>query len=239
MKSIPFVLMLMLTVAVATSHAADAGLTTVLERLGIDRDAELLRPAPLPGFLEVTRGMQVLYVSSDGAFVINGDILAVGTETNLTEKRRADIRRERLRSVPESETLLVPARAPAVTRVIVFTDVDCPYCLALHRRHDELLQRGVEIQYLFYPRSGPASASFDQAVAVWCSEDRLEALDRALRGENVPEADCAHPVRRHYELARALELKGTPAVITVDGTVKYGMHSAEDILELLGGPGGQ
>lgn len=235
MKSIPIVLMLMLTMAVATSHAADARLTAVLEWLGIDRDAEHLRPAPLPGFLEVTRGMQVLYVSSDGEFVINGDILSIGTETNLTEKRRADIRRERLRSVPDSDTLLMPARAPAVTRIVVFTDVDCPYCLALHRRHDELLQRGIEIQYLFYPRSGPASASFNQAVAVWCSENRLAALDRALRGASLPEADCAHPVRRHYELARELELKGTPAVITADGTVKYGLHSAEDILQHLGG----
>ena len=236
MKRIPFILMLMLAVAVATSHAADAGLTTVLERLGIDRDAEHLRPAPLPGFLEVTRGMQVMYVSTDGGFVIKGDILSIGTETNLTENRRADIRRTRLQSVPDSKTLLVPARAPAVTRITVFTDVDCPYCLALHRRHDELLRHGVEIQYLFYPRSGPASASFDQAVAVWCSKDRLAALDSALRGARLPEADCAHPVRQHYELARELELKGTPAVITADGAVKYGMHSPEEILEYAARP---
>jgi thiol:disulfide interchange protein DsbC len=223
----------MLTLSFATSHAAEAGLPAVLERLDIDPDSEHLRPAPLPGFLEVIRGMQVLYVSTDGGLVINGDILSIPTETNLTERRRAAIRRERLQAVSDDETLIVAAQGPVVTRIVVFTDVDCPYCLALHRRHEALVRHGVEIQYLFYPRSGPASASFEQAIAVWCSHDRLAALDSTLGGASLPKAQCTHPVLKHYELARELELKGTPAIITADGTVRYGMHSPEDILELI------
>ena len=235
MRFIPLVLMFMLTLAVATSHAASPGLAAVLERLGVDPDGDRLRPAPIPGFLEVTRGMQVLYVAADGGLVINGDILSIATETNLTEKRRGNIRLDLLARIPMGETLVAPARRPTVARVIVFTDVNCPYCLALHRHHEELLEQGIEIQYLFYPRSGPESASFEQAVAVWCSADRLAALGRSLRGEELPAAHCDNPVRRHYELARELELKGTPAVIATDGIVKYGLYSPEDILNFARG----
>lgn len=235
MKFIPFVLLFVLTLAVATGHAASPGLAAVLERLGVEQNGDRLRPAPVPGFVEVTRGMQVLYVAADGGLIINGDILSIATETNLTEKRRGNIRLDLLDRISEDETLVAPARVPTVARVIVFTDVDCPYCLALHRRHEELQQQGIEIQYLFYPRSGPESASFAQAIAVWCSSDRLAALGNSLRGEELPEADCENPVRRHYELAQELELKGTPAIIAADGTVKYGLYSPEDILNFARG----
>lgn len=235
MRLTPFVLMFVLTLAAATSRAVEPGLVNVLERLGVDRDAEHLQPAPIPGFLEVRRGMQVLYVAADGGLVIHGDILSITTETNLTEKRRGEMRRELLDRVPDDETVIVRPSLPAVARITVFTDVDCPYCLALHRRQDELLQQGIEIRYLFYPRSGPASTSFEQAVAVWCSDDRLAALGEALRGTKLPGGHCTNPVRRHYELARKLELKGTPAIIAADGSVQHGAYSPDDILEFAQG----
>jgi len=233
MRSIPLILMIVLTLAATTNHAAGEGLEMVLERLGVREDAGSLPPAPIAGFVEVTRGMQVLYVSADGGLVINGDILSVATETNLTENRRARIRRDRLAAIPDDETFVVPPAVPAVERITVFTDTDCPFCLRLHQQRDELSRRGIEIQYLFYPRSGRTGASFDQAVAVWCSDDRLSALDRALGGATLPRVDCANPVLRQYELARDLELKGTPAVITADGNVHYGLYSARDIVALV------
>jgi len=129
------------------------------------------------------------------------------------------------------ETITVPATVPGVTQVLVFTDTSCPYCAALHHRRNDLLGKGIAIQYLFYPRSGPDSESFRQAVAVWCSKDRLAALELALGGVSLPEAHCDNPIAEHYELARELGLLGTPAVITRDGTVRYGVVPAEAILD--------
>ena len=231
MKAI--VLLLGTLLAVAAGPSAAAGLDNVLEQLGVDTPPEALAPAPIPGFLEVARGTQVLYVSSDGKLVINGDILSLDSETNLTEMRRGAIRREMLRAVPADARVALPAIGPKLARVIVFTDMDCPYCALLHRQHEALQRHGIEIHYLFYPRSGPDSASFDQAVAVWCSKDSLAALDSALDGNTLPQTDCPNPVLQHYELARELELKGTPAVITADGTVRYGLHRPEEILRIV------
>jgi thiol:disulfide interchange protein DsbC len=235
MRIVPFMLMAMLTLTAVTSRATRVDLEAVLKKLDVSENAQALPPAPIPGYVEVTRGMQVLYVSADGELVINGDILSTRTKTNLTENRRANIRRERLQSIADDETLIVPASAPTIARIIVFTDTNCPYCLRLHQRREELSGQGIEIQYLFYPRSGPGGASFDQAVSVWCSDDRLAALERALGGSPLPRADCVNPVLQHYNLARELELKGTPAVITTDGDAQYGLYSSRDIIAFAQG----
>jgi thiol:disulfide interchange protein DsbC len=51
-----------------------------------------------------------------------------------------------------------------------------------------------------------------------------------LGGTTLPPADCDNPVRAHYALAEALDLKGTPAIVTEDGRVHYGVVSAGEIL---------
>ena len=119
-----------------------------------------------------------------------------------------------------------------MSQVLVFTDTSCPYCARFHEHRDELLQQGIDIHYLFFPRSGPGSESFRQAVAVWCSNDRPAALGLALRGVTLPQAECDHPIAEHYDLARELALLGTPAVIAADGSVRYGLVSAEVILDV-------
>lgn len=195
----------------------------VLEQLGVETAADELATAPIRGFKEIVRGMQVLYISDDGRLLINGDILSVAGESNLTERRRAQTRLELIAAIPLEDRLVVPARGERRGRMVVFVDTDCTYCRLFHERAPELASGGVEIHYLFYPRSGPAGKSFSQAVSVWCAEDRVAALGRVLSGSVLPAAGCNNPVLRHFELARGLELKGTPAIISGDGAIRYGL----------------
>jgi len=234
-------LLLTLLLAAMTGDAGDVRdqpqLRAVLDQLGVQADPHTLLPAPIPGFLEVLRGTQVLYVSTDGALLIDGEILSVASETNLTENRRAAVRRELLAGIPEAARIVVPATGPTRATISVFVDTNCPYCLVLHRQQQALSQDGIEIQYLFYPRSGPSGESYAQAVAVWCSRDRNTALRRALTGETLPAADCRNPVASHYALAKRLELKGTPAIVSEFGAVNYGIRSAQQVLDAVEPPG--
>ena len=175
----------------------------------------------------------VLMLTLAAALSAAADSGHIEKEDRHSEAQRAANRRALLQAIPESDTLLIPASVPTVARIVVFTDTDCPYCALLHQRHELLSQLGVEIQYLFYPRSGPLSASFDQAVAVWCSNDRVAAIGRVFQGAELPVTKCTHPVMEHYELARKLNLLGTPAVISADGSVHYGLPSRDDVLDLL------
>lgn len=127
------------------------------------------------------------------------------------------------------DAITVPSTTPTRSHIYVFTDTGCPFCSRLHRDKAALLQRGIAIHYLFYPREGPGSESFRQAVAIWCSDDRIAALDRAMHGFELPGANCKNPIQQHYELARELELLGTPAIVTEFGGLMYGMPTAKQM----------
>jgi len=225
-------LCLLSTGALGAEPLVSQRLQTVLDQLDIDIDSQSLKPAPIKGFLEVVRGMKVLYVSVDGRLLIDGDVLSLDDRSNITEQRRDETRLELLAGISPHERIIAPASGETHGRITVFVDTNCLYCIKLHKQGAELARRGVEVQYLFYPRSGPASDSFAQAIAVWCAADRLAALDAVMHGSTLPPVACDNPVLQHYELARRLELRGTPAIIFADGTIRYG---ALPISELLAG----
>jgi thiol:disulfide interchange protein DsbC len=184
--------------------------------------AEELRPSPIPGLYEMMRGTDVAYVTNDGKYVIAGDLYDLKSNDNLSETRRRDARLKMLSDIPESEMLVFAPRDPKYT-ITVFTDVDCGYCRKLHSQIAEYNRLGMRVRYLFYPRSGPQSESWDKAVEVWCSPKRTEALTRAKRGEELKAKPCGRsPVERHYDLGQAFALRGTPAIILPSGEMLPG-----------------
>jgi len=232
MKICTFLLSVCLVTAALSAELSPrhTRLNDVLAQLDVDTPVEKLVPAPIPGFLEVVRGTQILYVSEDGGMLIDGDILSIETETNLTEKSRARVRRELMATIPADERIVVPAAGEVRARIAVFADTDCPYCFKLHRDAAEYSEQGIEIEYLFYPRSGRKGDTWSQAEAVWCAPDRIAAIGVVLAGGSLPQRGCDNPVAAHYELAMALGLKGTPAIVTESGRLHYGVLTADEIL---------
>ena len=72
------------------------------------------------------------------------------------------------------ERIVFAPEAPDYT-VSVFTDVECGYCRKLHEDIAEYNRLGIAIEYLAFPRMGPASEDFSKMVAVWCASDRRAA----------------------------------------------------------------
>lgn len=132
-----------------------------------------------------------------------------------------------LATVPAQQRIVVPAIGATLAHLVIFVDTDCPYCRQLHELADAITRRGIEIDYLFYPRSGPTADSYGQAIAVWCAADRLAALEKVYTGEELAAATCDNPVMAHYELALELGLKGTPAIVTPDGVIAYGVPNRD------------
>ena len=153
------------------------------------------------------------------------------TKNVLAKRTRSDNLAGQLLTVPPEQRIVIPAVGATLAHLVVFVDTDCPYCMKLHSLSDTITEHGVEIHYIFYPRSGPSADSYFQAVAVWCSTDRLATLEKAFRGEQLPAANCDHPVMAHYALALKLGLKGTPAIITPDGVIAYGVPSLDRLAD--------
>ena len=194
---------------------------------------EDFRPSPLPGVYEYARGADILYVSADGKFALAGDMYDIANETNLSEKRRREARLALIAKVPENQMVIFGPREAKHT-VTVFTDVDCGYCRKLHSEIARYNQLGIRVRYLFYPREGPDSESWDKAIAVWCSANRNEAMTRAKKGEKIGNPKCAsNPVAKDYELGQDVGLRGTPTIITASGELLPGYVSPDMLIKRL------
>jgi thiol:disulfide interchange protein DsbC len=184
--------------------------------------AEDLRPTPISGIYELTRGTDIAYVTTDGKYAISGDLIDLAANDNLTETHRRDLRAKLIGAIPESQMVVFGPRDPKYT-VTVFTDVDCAYCRQLHSQIGEYNRLGIRVRYLFYPRSGPNTESWTKAEQVWCSSNRNEALTQAKLGTALKAKTCPNnPVARDYALGRDFDLKGTPAIVMANGELLPG-----------------
>ncbi len=193
---------------------------------------EEIEKTPIGKLYEVVIGGRIYYVSEEGRYLVRGDVIDLKRKVNLTEARRKAIRKALLSQIRDEETIIFSPDHPRHT-VTVFTDVDCGYCRRFHAQIDEYLKRGIRVRYLFYPRAGKASNSYKKAVAVWCAENRQEALTRAKRGEPIAMRSCPNPVDRHMALAEKFGIEGTPMLVLEDGTIIPGYVPPERLAQFL------
>ena len=180
--------------------------------IGITR----IRRSGAPQLYEVLLGTDIVYVTTDGRYLLHGDLIDLKARANLSEERRMLVRRDLIQDIPPQEAVTFAA---ANTRhdVYVFTDVSCGYCRQLHRDMAELNRLGIAVHYLAYPRAGPDSPAFRDMESVWCSDDRQQAMTVAKAGGQVAAKTCENPVRKQYELGRELGVGGTPAIYLKNG----------------------
>lgn len=193
---------------------------------------ENVTPSAAPGLYQVQQGQQFGYVTRDGRYFIHGDMIDLVTGEEITEQLRGASRAAVLKQFGPDEVIEFAPKNPKYF-ITVFTDIDCGYCRKLHAEMKQYNDLGIGVRYLFYPRSGPNTPSFDQARSVWCSGDRREALTQAKRGAHIKPMSCPNPVQRHYEAGEALGINATPTLVLPDGEMVRGYVRAEPLLARL------
>jgi thiol:disulfide interchange protein DsbC len=192
-------------------------------------DPENINPSPIDGWYTIQQGSTVAYVTDDGRYLLQGDLIDLESQVNLTEQSRNKVRRDLMATFGDDKTILF---SPAEVKhtVTIFTDVDCTYCRRLHSQIDEYLDEGIQVRYLLYPRNGPASKSWSTSEEVWCAEDRSEALTAAKLDRGFESTQCdASIISDHYGLGRDIGLSGTPAIVLQDGTLIGGYLPPEQL----------
>ncbi|KRG69648.1 DsbC family protein [Pseudoxanthomonas dokdonensis] len=203
----------------ATAGSAESNVRNALKGLEPNLSVDYVGKAPLPGFQEVIAGGQLLYISDDGRYLVQGGIVDLKEKKDLTGESRAlsSFRVNLLKSVPTSERIVFAPPNPKYT-VSVFTDVECGYCRKLHSEIGELNKQGIAVEYLAFPRMGLGSKDHKEMISVWCADDRKQALTDSKNGKPVPTRDCTNPVSKEYALGQRIGVSGTPAIYAPDGT---------------------
>jgi thiol:disulfide interchange protein DsbC len=229
----------MASVAVSTPPATPENTVrqTIL-KLVPKAQIQSVTPAPMPGFYQVIASGHLVYVSADGKYVMNGDLIDAVKGTSLTEDAWANYRKAELAKVPTADRIVFGPKNPKYT-VTVFTDVTCPYCRVLHEQIDAFNKEGISVQYLAWPRTGVVgddgklTATYNEMVSIWCSADRNDAFTAAKKGREPKAATCTNPVKDEFDLGLKLGVTGTPAVYAEDGTQIGGYLSPADMLKAV------
>jgi thiol:disulfide interchange protein DsbC len=216
----------------AAAEGEDAKVRAAIQSLVPGATIDSIADAAMPGFYEVSLQGQIVYVSADGRYLLQGSVYDIATKTDLTEATRAVQRRTALKTLGPDKRIAYAPSSPKHT-VTVFTDIDCGYCRRMHQQMPEYNKLGIAIEYLFFPRAGAGSESWDKAVSVWCASDRALALTEAKAGKELDKKECRNPIEEEYALGNKIGVNGTPAVITADGSQVGGYLPPEQLLQRL------
>jgi len=231
---IPLAFAAVATFAQAAEKPEDAATRKALQGLlSPQAKIDAIEESPLPGYRQVVVGPQMLYVSDDGKYLLQGNLYDTTTKRDLTSARLAVDHKKKLDAVPAAKRIVFAPAEKAKYKITVFTDIDCGYCRKLHSQIAEYNKRGIEVDYLFFPRSGLNSPSYDKAVSVWCAKDRNAAFTAAKAGKTPAPAKCDNPVGDEFKLGTQVGVDGTPTVFTADGTKIGGYLSPDQMLAKL------
>ena len=188
---------------------------------------------PLPGIFQVIANSEVFYASSDGHYLIHGDLLDL-TKNKATINQTAEIRKKiwlkALSDININEMIVFSPPVAAMKNFItVFTDVDCLFCQRFQQEINKITDLGVEVRYLAFPRQGLGSDSYNKAVSIWCSDDPKSMMTISVHGAIPPSKSCDAPIAKHYALGRKLHIQGTPTIIFADGTMSAGYKSPDEL----------
>ncbi|MBS0583184.1 MAG: DsbC family protein [Proteobacteria bacterium] len=217
--------------ATAPASGEEKVVRDALARLAPTMKVEAVAKSDLPGFYEAVVGNgQVVYVTGDGKYLVQGEVYDVAQKASLTGRAQATIRLAALKTLPQSKRLVFAPANPKHT-VTVFTDVDCPYCRQFHKQIAAYNQVGIAVEYVLFPLSIHPGAD-KKAEAVWCAQDRNSAYTAAMNGQDPGKKTCANPIAETTALAMKIGIGGTPTILNENG-VQVNGGAAQDPAKFL------
>ena len=190
---------------------------------------------PVPGLYELVVDGQIYYVNENADYLLDGSLIELGTRTNLTEGRLGGIQTAMIEEIGEEDMLIYEPDEPSERSLTIFTDISCGFCRRLHEDIDVLLDAGVRVRYLMFPRAGLGSPGHQALESVWCADDPLAAMTTAKAGGQVPEKNCDNPIEAHVALAERVGLRGTPLIYLDNGERIPGFREADALAAMVNG----
>jgi len=224
--------------------------TTLLK--GIDK-VLAVEFSELPGFWTVDAeksGQKFpIFIDFSKKYIVAGSIIKIATGEDLTQQRMTKLNNGKAPAAPQSaaarkvdskaiplDDAILLGRTDAKSKVIVFTDPECPYCKKLHVELQEVVKADPNIAFLIklMPLKMHPNA-YGLSKTILCSANPLSVLEAVFSGGPVAPSACpTTKVDETLATAQQLGITSTPTLILPDGTVLPGYKKAADLLKVLG-----
>ena len=174
--------------------------------------------------VKAKQGSEIIYMSEDGQFILEGNIINIKSGANLKTETERSLRQELMKDHADSLQSIDFYPDVMKEHITVFTDIDCGYCRKLHEEIDGYNNLGIGVSYVFFPRTGLDTASYDKAVNVWCATDQKQALTNAKSGGTIEPKMWKNPIKPQDNLGiqAGSHKVGTPSIVLDDGTLIRG-----------------
>ncbi len=189
------------------------------------------RTTTMNGLIEVRAAGNVFYTDPGGDHLIEGQLIDVRNQRNLTEERLEELNRVDFAAFPLRDAVVLKL-GNGKRRMVVFSDPNCGYCKRLERDIQKL--KDVTVYTFMIGILGDDSRA--KVDNIWCARDRTQTwLDWMLDGNSPPKAlgQCGSPSQRNLALSQKLRVNGTPAIFFEDGTRIAGAASTATMEQRL------
>ena len=197
---------------------------------------ENINTSELDGYYEVVLTnpwIDVMYISMDGKYVIQGAVTDLELMTNISTNRLNSIKQEILESISDDDKIIFKAENEQYV-VHVFTDVDCPYCAKLHADMKKLNNLGITVKYLASPLEQLHPNAQSAMEKIWCAKDRALAIHNYKTRRDLPDSvECVNPVAEQLAISKQLGVNGTPSIFFENGTNLPGYLPPNDVLNRI------
>ena len=218
------------------ASSVNANVDTVLNKLKPyfpTITTENIASSELDGFYEVILSspkIDVLYISLDGRYVIQGGVTDLELMTNISEKRINSKIVDMLNSIDEDNKVVFKAENEQHI-IHVFTDVDCPYCAKLHSNMKGMNALGITVKYLAAPIEQLHPNAQSAMEKIWCAEDKAIAMHNYKTNRYLPNSpDCINPVEEQLAISKQIGVNGTPSIFFENGINVPGYQEPNELL---------
>ncbi|MFZ0107861.1 MAG: DsbC family protein [Thiobacillus sp.] len=191
-----------------------------------------VKKTPYSGLFEVYLDGQLIYVDAKAQYVFAGDVIDLKSRANLTQERLNRLQAIDWNSLPLKDALKT-VKGKGERKLVVFSDVDCPYC----RKFEVELAKvdNITVYTFLYPIEGLHPKAVQTSKQIWCAPDRNKAWDEYITRGTIPSNDgkCANPVDATIALGNKLKVSGTPTLVFANGVRVPGMVPAAQLERLL------
>jgi len=164
---------------------------------------------------EPGREKQIFYVTKDGEYLIAGNLINKD-KVNLTQERSGEVNKVDMSKIPLKDALQIK-RGNGAKKLIMFTDVDCPFC---RKAYDWLKGQTDYTLYIFFYPLDIHPKSPGKTVQILCSKNQETALENAQSDKEIDSQKCEageKMLARHKAVAGEVGVDGTPLFLTDSG----------------------
>lgn len=185
-------------------------------------------------YWQITMGSNIVFISKDGRYVINGDFFNTVSGVNYTEMARFSMNSEALKKIDPSAMVTFKAQNES-EQIWVFSDTHCPHCKQFHTQVPQLNANGVTVNYILFPLQGKMSKGFNTNTAIICDANPQQRLNDVFStGQHLAaNSSCQEKASTLLNTAASLGVNSTPTIVLSNGFMLKGGYSAQEILAVI------